>query len=1047
VAIKCPSCHADNPETLKFCGKCGTKLDASMPPQAPCPKDRASFTKTLETTTDELAPGTLFAGRYEIIEELGAGGMGRVYRTRDTKLKEEVALKLIKPEIAAKRRVIERFQNEIKVARKISHKNICRMYDLHEEGKTSYLTMEYVRGEDLKSLLHRTKILSIATALSIARQVAEGLIEAHQLGIVHRDLKPGNIMIDKDGNAKIMDFGIARVRQEKRVTGEGTIIGTPEYMSPEQVEGKEADQRSDIYALGVILFEVVTGQVPFEGETPFSIANKHKTEPPPIPKKLIPQIPDGLNKLILRCMEKDRLKRYQTAEELVADLTSVEESLPKAERVVFKRKTVTQHEITVKFQPRRFVTPAAIVFSLAIVFLLVRHYIVPRPAPAPSVSGMPTLAVLDFENKSGDSKLDSWRDALPELLITSLQQSRYIRVVSSDQMFTVLKRLGLADARRYSSEDIRKVATQTHAVDVLRGSYIKAGESFVITASLEKPGTGESSTPLRLEASSEKDIIVKVDELTRQVKEGLNLTPDQMASDIQKDAGTITTSSPEALKYYIEGRKLQLKLDFEHGIPHMEKAVEIDPEFAMAYRALAVMYRNSGHQADSWKYFKKALELSARLPEYERLLMEVQRFRNEQNYAKAIEVAEKLVKSYPGYSLGYSQLAYAYEEAGNLDKAIQYHESAYEIQKTVMLVGNLVYGYEWKGQHQKAEDLCRSFVQEIEDNWWLRECLGFICLHLRQFDAARTEFEKCRLLNPDLASLENIGHILLCKGDIAGAEKVYRQVFENDHATGRKDLIDLALVRGKYGQALSLSQQNLEESKGKKEKENEANAYRQVARSLEKAERYKEASETFNQYLGLSAEYRKSESETGLPYLPSQQKSDLFTKGRIQAEMRSFDEAGRTAGELKAEIDKGINTRELRFYEYILGQIELGRTNYKKAAEFFGTACSRLFFEQPDWGTEQAPYFDNLARSLYDLGNLDKARQEYEKITLLTSGRLNDGDIYARAFYMLGKIAEQQGDKMKARENYQKFLDLWKDADTSLPEVLDAKTRLAALGT
>ncbi|MEW5902191.1 MAG: serine/threonine-protein kinase, partial [Acidobacteriota bacterium] len=208
----------------------------------------------METTTDELRRGTLFAGRYEIIEELGAGGMGRVYRAYDKKIEEELALKLIRPEIAAEKRTVERFRNEIKTARKISHKNVCRTHDLHEEGKTLFITMEYVRGEDLKSVIRRMRILAPGTAVSIARQVAEGLGEAHRLGVVHRDLKPGNIMIDKDGNAKIMDFGIARSLAGVGTTAEGAIIGTPEYMSPEQVEGKPADQRADIYTLGVILF-------------------------------------------------------------------------------------------------------------------------------------------------------------------------------------------------------------------------------------------------------------------------------------------------------------------------------------------------------------------------------------------------------------------------------------------------------------------------------------------------------------------------------------------------------------------------------------------------------------------------------------------------------------------------------------------------------------------------------------------------------------------------------------------------------------------------
>ena len=284
MAIKCPKCHSENTDTALYCSNCATSLTAAGKPSV-------SVTRTLETTTDELARGrTVFAGRYEIIEELGTGGMGRVYRAHDTKLNEEVALKLIKPEIAAEKRVIERFRNELKTARKITHKNVCRMYDFHEEGKTLYLTMEYVRGEDLKSLIHRTKALTVGASLAIARQVAEGLAEAHKLGIVHRDLKPGNIMIDKEGQAKIMDFGISRSLAGGGTTAEGAIIGTPEYMSPEQVEGKEADQRSDIYALGIILFEMVTGRLPFEGETPFSIANKQKTEPPPDPRKLNPQI-------------------------------------------------------------------------------------------------------------------------------------------------------------------------------------------------------------------------------------------------------------------------------------------------------------------------------------------------------------------------------------------------------------------------------------------------------------------------------------------------------------------------------------------------------------------------------------------------------------------------------------------------------------------------------------------------------------------------------------------------------------------------------------
>ncbi len=241
---------------------------------------------------------------------------------------------------------------------------------------------------------------------------------------------------------------------------------------------------------------------------------------------------------------------------------------------------------------------------------------------------------------------------LSELLITSLSQSKYIRVISGEEMYTILKRLGIAEARKYSSEDIENIAVQTRATHVLRGSYLKAGESFIITAGLQKPGTGETSNPLRLEAGSEKDIIVKVDELTRQVKEGLNLSAAQIATDFEKEAGKITTSSPEALKYYIEGRRAHERMEYKKAIAFMKNAVEIDPEFVMAYRSMASENMNLGHAAEGRKYLKKALELSDRLPENERLLIEGQVFFFDENYTKAIEYPGKIGKGLSGSPRG-----------------------------------------------------------------------------------------------------------------------------------------------------------------------------------------------------------------------------------------------------------------------------------------------------------------------------------------------------------------------------------------------------------
>jgi len=343
--MKCPKCDFDNLSDTRFCGNCGSSLyrseQAAVPPA-----------ETLQMPIKELNTGIIFARRYEVIEELGKGGMGRVYKVFDKKIKEKVALKLLRPEISSDEETVERFSNELKYARKIIHKNVCRMFDLGEEEGTHYITMEYVSGEDLKSMIRMMGRMSPGQAVSITRQICEGLAEAHKLGVVHRDLKPQNIMIDREGNARIMDFGIARSLKAKGITDGGIIIGTPEYMSPEQVEGKEIDQRADIYALGVILYEMLIGRVPFEGDTPLSIAVKHKTEAPQDPRKINAQVPVDLSLLILKCLEKEKKKRPQSAEEVLSQISRIEQEVPATERALPQRRPFTSREIKGAFGKR-----------------------------------------------------------------------------------------------------------------------------------------------------------------------------------------------------------------------------------------------------------------------------------------------------------------------------------------------------------------------------------------------------------------------------------------------------------------------------------------------------------------------------------------------------------------------------------------------------------------------------------------------------------------------------------------------------------------------
>jgi len=392
VATKCPECQTENHDSSLFCSGCGTKLEAAG-------EFSLLQTETLRAPLQELKTGSIFADRYEVIEELGKGGMGTVYKVFDAKVKEKVALKLIRPDVASDRETLERFSSELRLARQISHRNICRMYDLGESNGAHYITMEYVHGEDLKSMIRMSRTMSVGAILGIGKQICDGLAEAHGLAIVHRDLKPQNIMIDKGGNAKIMDFGIARSVKEKGLTGPNVLIGTPQYMSPEQAEAKEVDRRSDIYSLGIILYEMATGRVPFDGDTALSIAMKQKGEAPRNPKQLNPGLSDDLCGVILRCLEKDREKRYQYAAELRSDLEKIEQGIPTSERMAPGKKSLTSREITVKFSLKKLIWPGLAVVALAILAVFIWRVALSRKVPTAQDKPSAEAAVLP-ESKS-----------------------------------------------------------------------------------------------------------------------------------------------------------------------------------------------------------------------------------------------------------------------------------------------------------------------------------------------------------------------------------------------------------------------------------------------------------------------------------------------------------------------------------------------------------------------------------------------------------------------------------------------------------------------
>ena len=555
MGVKCPKCQHENPEDTLYCGKCGGPLKTA---------EGVSVTKTLITPKESLQKGNTVAGRYTIIEELGRGGMGVVYKAEDTKLKRTVALKFLPPELTHIPDVHERFMREAQAAAALDHPNICTVYEFDKDEDTKFISMAYIEGQSLRKKIESGP-LELDEALNMASQVAEGLKEAHKKGIVHRDIKSANIMVTENKQAKIMDFGLARMTETTLVTQEGMTMGTIAYMSPEQARGEKVDLRTDIWSWGVVLYEMLTGQLPFRGEHEQAIVYAILKEKPEPITSLKTDIPESIEQVVSKALEKDPDKRYQQVEELLEDLKSISAGIVPEEIKVRLRKE--------KLRKRKKAIPYAGVAALIILIVVLGLTLFKGPPET-----VESIAVLPLENLTGDAEKDYFVDGVTDELIGQLAQISGLRRVISR-----------TSVMQYKDTDkpLPEIARELNVDAVVEGTVYQVGDNVRIRVQLIDALPEERNLWAQTYERAGADVLLMYAEIAQAIVGEIQV---KLTAEETMRLASARQVNPEAYDAYLRGMSSLMRLnpeDIEAGMHYFETALEKDPDFALAHAGVA----------------------------------------------------------------------------------------------------------------------------------------------------------------------------------------------------------------------------------------------------------------------------------------------------------------------------------------------------------------------------------------------------------------------------------------------------------------------------
>lgn len=995
-----------------------------------------------------LQPGDLFGGRYEILQLLGEGGMGSVYKAADREVERTVALKLIRPDLASNPAILARFKQELLTAHQVTHKNVIRIYDMAEAEGVKFITMEFVEGTDLRRVLLDHGKLPPEQAVEIIRQVCLALDAAHSAGIIHRDLKPQNIMQDKNGRILVMDFGLARSVESGGMTQTGALLGTIEYMSPEQSMGKTLDQRSDLFAVGLIFYELLSGKTPFKAETAMaSLLLRNQERAVPV-RELDESIPPGLSDIVSKCLERDLTLRYQSAAEILTDLDAWQGKRPVSASIIAAPPNVVI--VGQRGVPWKWIAPGVIVLVLGVGGWMYRGKVGTAPENKAAAGPEVSLAILPFHNATTDQSIDWIGSSMADMLSTDVGQSSHMRIVSSDRVRQILKDLRIPPNANIDPDMLRRIADLSNADTVVSGQYAKFGDQIQIDATLQDLKHNRRE-PLKMQAASEKEIPATVDGLAELIRKNLALSSDVL-KELKASSFQPTSKSATALRGYNQGVQLLRDGKTLEAVKALQGAVQDDPQFALAYARLAEADSALGHDNDAEQVSRQAVDLSQDLPLAEKYLIEANHARIVKDTKKAIESYENLAKTQPDNTDVNSALGELYLNEGDYDKARQRYASV--LKSDPKNLNALLYtGWlEGRAGNPQAglEPLNRALNLAIElDNQeekaQILQAVGVAYEALNKPEEALRNFQQSIEINRALGkkggvanSLAEMADVQASQGKTEAAVASFKEALDLDREIGAKKneadtLVDMGVLyedKGQYDKALQLYRQSLQMQRDLGNEPNQAlclnnigNVYLAQGKS-DDALTYYQQSLQLREKLGVAADIAQTLHNLGEGYARAAQFDNS-----MQSYMRALDLRRKSEDKLGAALES-----------YGTGMVFLYQGRYGAAVSSTQEAVNGFTALKDRTGT-MAQIQNGYAQALVMAGRGGEAAKPLEDAEGLARELKNDS-LLADILNTQGNVRFYSGDVNGAKNFYQQSLQAAtraKDQD----KILNAKLDLA----